>query len=212
MPARKSRVVRHAVRSNVVMMLSSKMEMNRRHSMLRRARPASSKNAGLSRCRVTSQSRSLRTSLGMTVAANGRYIRQMAKPVPLGSRGEAETVVQAKNTLTAYRTHLSPVYSTPNMIGMMEAAAYNALEPYCEGDEVSVGTAINIVRRAPAVEGQKITTEAVLESFDGRFYTFKVTASNGNEVIGYGTIVRAIVSKSKFEEKQRQKQQASATG
>jgi fluoroacetyl-CoA thioesterase len=129
----------------------------------------------------------------------------MPKPVPLGTRGEAETTVQFKNTLTAWKDHLPPVYATPNMIGMMEAAAYNALEPFCEGDEVSVGTAINIVHRAPAVEGQKITTEAVLDSFDGRFYTFKVSASNGLEVIGYGTIGRAIVSKAKFEEKQRRK-------
>jgi fluoroacetyl-CoA thioesterase len=129
----------------------------------------------------------------------------MPKPVPLGTRGEAETTVQAKNTLTAWKAHLPPVYATPNMIGMMEAAAYNALEPFCEGDEVSVGTAINIVHRAAAVEGQTIKTQAVLDSFDGRFYTFKVSASNGHEVIGYGTVARAIVSKAKFEEKQRRK-------
>ncbi len=135
----------------------------------------------------------------------------MAKTIPVGTRGEAETTVQFKNTLTAWKDHLPPVYSTPNMIGQMEAAAYNALEPYCEGDEVSVGTAINIVHRAAAVDGQKIKAEAVLESFDGRFYTFKVSASNGVELIGYGTIARAIVSKAKFEEKQRQKQKALAT-
>jgi fluoroacetyl-CoA thioesterase len=136
----------------------------------------------------------------------------MPKTIPLGTRGEAETTVQFNNTLTAWKEHLPPVYSTPNMIGMMEAAGYNALEPFCEGDEVSVGTAINIVHCAPTIVGMKISTEAVLESFDGRFYTFKVSASNGHEVIGYGTIARAIVSKSKFEEKQRQKQKALATG
>jgi len=129
----------------------------------------------------------------------------MPNPVPPGTRGEAETTVQFKNTLTAWKDHLPPVYSTPSMIGMMEAAAYNALEPFCEGDEVSVGTAINIVHRAPAVVGQTIQTEAVLESFDGRFYTFRVSSSNGLEIIGYGTIGRAIVSKAKFEAKQRQK-------
>lgn len=129
----------------------------------------------------------------------------MAKPVPIGTRGEAETTVAPKNTLSDWKAHLPPVYSTPSMIGMMEAAAYNALEPFCEGDEVSVGTAINIVHRAAAVEGQTIKTEAALESFDGRFYTFKVSASNGLDVIGHGTIGRAIVSKAKFEEKQRRK-------
>lgn len=91
------------------------------------------------------------------------------------------------------------------MIGLIEAAGYNALEPFLEGDEVSVGTSINIVHRAPAVAGMKINAEAVLESFDGRFYTFKVSASNGHEIIGHGRIGRAIVSKSKFEAKQRAK-------
>ena len=85
-----------------------------------------------------------------------------------------------------------------------------ALEPFLEGDEVSVGTAINIEHRAPAVVGMKIKAEAVLENFDGRFYTFRVSAHNGHEVIGYGTIARAIVSKSKFEEKQRAKLATSA--
>ena len=136
----------------------------------------------------------------------------MAKTVPIGTRGEAETTVLFKHTLSAWKEHLPAVYSTPSMIGMMEAAGYNALEPFCEGDEVSVGTAINIVHRAPAIEGEKITTEAVLESFDGRFYIFKATASNPHEVIGYGTIARAIVSKSKFEEKQRQKQSTRSAG
>ncbi len=97
------------------------------------------------------------------------------------------------------------MYSTPHMIGQMEAAAFYAMSPFCEGDEVSVGTAINIVHRSPAVEGMTITTEAVLESFDGRFYIFRVSAHNGHEVIGHGTVTRAIVSKSKFEEKQRTK-------
>ena len=135
----------------------------------------------------------------------------MAKEIPIGARGEAETTVEFKNTLSEWKPELPPVYSTPNMIGMMEAAGYNALHPFCEGDEVSVGTAINIVHRAPATVGMKIKTEAVLESFDGRFYTFKVSAHNGHEVIGHGTIARAIVSKSKFEEKQRQKLKALAT-
>ena len=138
-------------------------------------------------------------------------LRCMPKPVPLGTRGESETTVEPRHTLAAWKEHLPPVDATPQMIGLMEAAAYYALEPFLEGDEVSVGTAINVVHRAPAVVGMKIKAEATLESFDGRFYTFKVSASNGHEVIGYGTIKRAIVSKSKFEEKQRAKS-ASAAG
>ena len=96
--------------------------------------------------------------------------------------------------------------STPNMIGWMEAAAFEALLPFCEGDEVSVGTAINIVHRAATGVGVTVKCEAVLEEFDGRFYSFRVTASDGAEVLGHGTIKRAIVSKAKFEAKRRAKQ------
>jgi fluoroacetyl-CoA thioesterase len=139
----------------------------------------------------------------MTSSGCGGYSRWMPKPVPIGTRGEAEIIVEPKHTLTAWKEHLPPVYSTPQMIGLMEAAGYYALEPFLEDDEVSVGTSINIVHRAPAVVGMKIKAEAMLESFNGRFYTFKVSASNGHEVIGHGTIARAIVSKSKFEARQR---------
>jgi fluoroacetyl-CoA thioesterase len=130
----------------------------------------------------------------------------MAKPVPLGVRGEVEKRVEFQHTLIAWREELPPVLSTPYMIGWMEAAGFHALLPFCEGDEVSVGTAINVSHRAPTGTGALVKAEAVLESFDGRFYNFRASAHNGTEVIGYGTIARAIVSKARFEEKQRQKQ------
>jgi fluoroacetyl-CoA thioesterase len=130
----------------------------------------------------------------------------MAKPVPIGARGEVEERVQFQHTLTAWLEELPSVLSTPYMIKWMEGAAFNALLPFCEGDEVSVGTAVNVTHRAASGIDTVVKAEAVLESFDGRFYTFKVSAHDGSEVIGHGTVKRAIVSKSKFEEKLRAKQ------
>lgn len=127
----------------------------------------------------------------------------MAKPVPIGARGEIERGVEFQHTLTAWKQELPPVLSTPHMIGWMEAAGFEAMLPFCEGDEVSVGTAINVIHRAPTGIGVAVKCEAVLESINGRFHTFRVSASNGREVIGYGTIARAFVSKSKFEEKHK---------
>jgi predicted thioesterase len=130
----------------------------------------------------------------------------MAKPVPIGTRAEVEKRVEFNNTLTAWREELPPVLSTPHMIGWMEAAGFEALLPFCEGDEVSVGTAINIIHRAATGIGATVKCKAVVEEFDGRFYEFRVTASDGQEVLGHGTIKRAIVSKSRFEARQRAKQ------
>lgn len=131
------------------------------------------------------------------------YSERMAKSVPIGTRGAVERRVEFKHTLTAWRPELPSVLSTPHMIGWMEAAGFEALLPFCEGDEVSVGTAINVSHRAPSGIGATVRCEAVLESIGGRFLTFRVIAQDGDQVIGEGTIARAIVSKGKFEQKFR---------
>jgi predicted thioesterase len=48
-----------------------------------------------------------------------------------------------------------------------------------------------------------IKADAVLESFDGRFYTLRVTARDGTQEIGRGTVGRAVVSISKFRAKMK---------
>jgi fluoroacetyl-CoA thioesterase len=123
------------------------------------------------------------------------------KPVPIGARGEAEETVEFKHTLTAHHSQLPPVYSTPDMIRLMETAAFHAVQPYCEGDEITVGTAIHIEHRAASLEGTRIRAEAVVESFDGRFYTVRVTARDGVQDVGRGTVGRAVVSVGKFLER-----------
>jgi predicted thioesterase len=123
------------------------------------------------------------------------------KPVPIGARGEAEEIVEFKHTLGSQHPQLPPVYSTPNMVRLMETAAFQAIQPYCEGDEISVGTAINIEHRAASGIGAKIKAQAIVESFDGRFYTVRVSAKDDAQEIGRGTVGRAVVSIGKFIEK-----------
>ena len=122
----------------------------------------------------------------------------MAKPVPLGVRGETEQKVAFQHTLTYHDPQLPPVYSTPHMIALMEQAAFRALQPYCEGDEISVGTAINIEHRAATGVGALVRAEAILESANGRFYVFRVSARDDKQEIGCGTVSRAVVSLGRF--------------
>src|SRR5438128_2766744 len=125
----------------------------------------------------------------------------MAKTIPIGARGEAEQTVDFEHTLTAHHPTLPPVYSTPDMIRLMETAAFHALQPYCEGDEITVGTAINVEHRLASEIGARIKAEAVLEAFDGKFYTVRVTARDDLQEIGRGTVGRAVVSVGKFWER-----------
>ncbi len=127
----------------------------------------------------------------------------MAKEIPIGARGEAEETVEFRHTLTSHHPELPAVYSTPDMIRLMETAAFHALQPYCEGDEITVGTSINIEHRAASGIGARVRAEAVLESFDGRFYLLRVTARDDAQEIGRGTVGRAVVSIGKFVEKMK---------
>lgn len=127
----------------------------------------------------------------------------MARDIPLGTRGEASETVEFKHTLTSHHPELPPVYSTPDMIRLMETAAFHALQPYCEGDEITVGTSINIDHRAASGIGARVKAEAVLESFDGRFYILRVTARDDAQEIGRGTVTRAVVAVGRFVEKMK---------
>jgi predicted thioesterase len=122
----------------------------------------------------------------------------MAQPVPIGARGVAEERVKFENTLTAFNHNLPPVYSTPDMIRLMEIAGSRALQPFCEKDEMSVGTAINVEHRAPAGLNTIVKAEAVVEAIDGKFHLMRVSVKVDDREIGCGTIKRAIVNVPKF--------------
>jgi predicted thioesterase len=117
-----------------------------------------------------------------------------SKHLPLGLSGRAEVVVRHEHTLHHHHPELPEIFSTPHMIGLMEVAAAEAMKPYCATGEISVGTAINIEHRAPTTVGQLVKAEAKLEAIAGRFYVFRVTAHNGLEEIGRGTVTRAFVN------------------
>lgn len=125
------------------------------------------------------------------------------REAPIGVRGEAEETVAFEQTLTSRDERLPPVYSTPDMIRLMEIAAFRAVQPYCERDEITVGTSINIQHRAASGIGARIKAEAILESFDGRFYTFRVSARDDSREIGRGTVGRAVIHVSRFLEKMK---------
>jgi fluoroacetyl-CoA thioesterase len=122
----------------------------------------------------------------------------MSKQIPIGARGEAQERVEFKHTLTAHNEALPPVYSTPDMIRLMETAAFHALHPYCDEGELTVGTAISIEHRAATGIGALVKAEAVLESFDGRFYVLRVSARDERQEIGRGTVSRAVIKVREF--------------
>jgi fluoroacetyl-CoA thioesterase len=129
----------------------------------------------------------------------------MARIVPIGARGEASETVALKHTLSSHHPELPPVYSTPDMIQLMETACFHALQPYCDDREITVGTSIHVEHRAASSIGTTIRAEGVLESFDGRFFLMRVSAYDGTLEIGRGTVGRAVVHVPSFVKRMREK-------
>jgi predicted thioesterase len=117
----------------------------------------------------------------------------MAKQVPIGAKGAAEERVQYEHTLTAHNHQLPPVYSTPDMVRLMEIAGSHALQPFCEPGEISVGTAVHVEHRLPVGINSVVRATAEIESVEGRFLKIKVAVFEGKREIGSGYITRAIV-------------------
>jgi len=129
----------------------------------------------------------------------------MARPIPIGVRGEAAETVELKHTLAGHNSALPPVYTTPDMIRLMEIAGFHALQPFCDEGEITVGISIHVEHRAASGIGVRIQAEAELESFDGRFYILRVRAHDGTQEIGSGTVGRAVVHVPTFVKRMQEK-------
>ena len=97
------------------------------------------------------------------------------------------------------------VLATPMMAALMEAAACKAVASFLEGDETTVGTALNIQHTAATPEGMTVTARAEITGVNGREITFRVTAFDEAGEIGSGEHTRFVVYAGRFQEKAEQR-------
>ncbi len=116
-----------------------------------------------------------------------------------GLTHELQETVTHELTIRSYHPDLPAVYATPAMIRAMEVAAARAVEPCLPPGCLTVGTAIHVEHLAATPPGMRVTVRAVLTEVNGRFLTFAVEASDEKELIGRGSVARAIVDRARFE-------------
>lgn len=120
------------------------------------------------------------------------------KTITLDTIGRAEMEVTVDTLALTSKSGAVPVFATPNLILIMEIAAVNALEPYMEPGEVTVGTLVDVRHLAPTPVGFTVTATAKLTAIDGRRLVFHVEAHDGAEVVGAGTHERFLVDYDRF--------------
>ena len=91
------------------------------------------------------------------------------------------------------------VYATSRMIALMELAASRVLRPHLEGDELSVGVAVDVLHTAATPPGAIVTATATYKGQEGKLYVFEVIATDNAGEIGHGTHKRAVVSTARLE-------------
>ena len=93
------------------------------------------------------------------------------------------------------------VLASAYIIGLFEWACVEQLAPFCEPGEGSLGIAFDLSHVSPTPPGLTVTVKTEVIGIDGRFITFHVRGSDGQDMIGEGRHKRAVTRWDKFNAK-----------
>lgn len=118
-------------------------------------------------------------------------------------------VVQQSDTASAIGgSTLPPVLSTPHLVSLLETTAHQAIQPFLEAGQSSVGSSISIQHLAATPVGMQIRIRIEMLSVDGRKLRFNVEAWDEIEKIAEGEHERFIIDSARFSERVEKKRQA----
>lgn len=116
----------------------------------------------------------------------------------VGMRGTASTTVTPDRLATVVGSGNVPVFASPMLIALMEAAAVDCVEQHLPEAHQSLGVHLDVTHRAPTPLGLKVTATAELIAIEGRKLTFEMTAHDAVEAIGSGKHTRVVVDTPRF--------------
>jgi predicted thioesterase len=102
-------------------------------------------------------------------------------------------LVEQKHVIDFATDGMPAVLSTPNLIGLLERTAREALAPFLEADERSVGAEIELRHFAPTPLGERVTCTARVVHTEGKKVTFQIEARDQQELIARGLHKRAVI-------------------
>jgi len=118
--------------------------------------------------------------------------------IPIGARGEEKRLVTNENSISFLGIEGARVFSTPQMIGLMEWTCRNTVLPLLDPGHDTVGTHVNVAHLAAAPLGSMVTSTAEVIAVNDRRVQFRVEVWDEKEKIGEGTHERAIINVAKF--------------
>ena len=123
----------------------------------------------------------------------------------IGTTGETTFVVETKHCIEFATDGMPAVLSTPNLIGILERTARQAISPFLDADERSGGVEIEMRHLAPSPLGAIVTVTTRVIRTTGRFVDFQIEARDGQELIARGVHKRAVVRTGSFQQRLKNK-------
>jgi fluoroacetyl-CoA thioesterase len=118
--------------------------------------------------------------------------------IPVGTTHTHPLLVTPEVAIDFLGDDEARVLATPWMIAYMEWACRNAIKPYLDENEDSVGTIVNVSHLAATPVGMSVAfTATVLEVSDRRIL-FRVEARDEKELIGEGRHERFVINVPRF--------------
>jgi len=115
-----------------------------------------------------------------------------------GLVAELTHVVKDEDSAERWGSGLVPVFSTPALVGLMEATAVHALAGQLLAGQTTVGGHIDVRHLAATPIGMNVRSRAELVAVEGRKLVFKVQAWDEAELIGEADHDRFIIDEAKF--------------
>jgi predicted thioesterase len=123
----------------------------------------------------------------------------------IGTTGEFGFVVGPEHAITFATDGMPAVLSTPNLIGIFERTAREAIAPFLEADERSVGVEIELRHLAPTPLGARVQVTTRVIHTEGRLVDYQIEARDEHELIARGVHKRAVIRVGSFAERVRRK-------
>jgi fluoroacetyl-CoA thioesterase len=123
------------------------------------------------------------------------------KPVPKGASKSSKIEIGHAHTADAFGNKGVTVVATPMLIGFLEGVSHQAIEPYFEPGEGSVGTLVNVRHLAGAPIGAVIEVSAKVIAVEGRAVEFDVEARWNKTLLMTGIHGRVVIDLARFREK-----------
>jgi fluoroacetyl-CoA thioesterase len=93
---------------------------------------------------------------------------------------------------------MPPVFATAFMVGFIEWVCIEALRPFLDDSERTVGTHVDVSHTAATPVGLTVTAEVELVAVEGRKLRFKVACRDDAGPIGEGFHERAVIDLARF--------------